>query len=116
MDAGFRREAHQQSMAQNVVRGIVPRLGRRSRRTADEGADDGAAAQPAAPDPMPLIAELLTTLQRMNAPKRIVRDESGQAGRHRAGEQLSRVGYAVPALRASSDPLTAPKSRSAPSP
>ena len=74
MDAGFRREAHQQSMAQNVLRGVA----RSASSTDQTSADDGAAPQPAAPDPMPLIAELLTTLQRMNAPKRIVRDETGR--------------------------------------
>jgi hypothetical protein len=74
MDAGFRREAHQQSMAQNVLRGVA----RSASSTDHTSADDGAAPQPAAPDPMPLIAELLATLQRMNAPKRIVRDETGR--------------------------------------
>jgi hypothetical protein len=74
MDAGFRREAHQQSMAQNVVRGVA----RSASNTENASADDGAAPQPAAPDPMPLIGELLVALQRMNAPKRIVRDETGR--------------------------------------
>jgi hypothetical protein len=85
MEAGFRREAHQQSMAQNVVRGALARRG-------GEGDAAGAAAPASAPgegnggdaapapgiDPMPLIAELLTALQRMNAPKRIVRDQAGK--------------------------------------
>ena len=74
MDAGFRREAHQQSMAQNVIRGVA----RSASNTDNASADDGAAPQPATPDPMPLIGELLVALQRMNAPKRIVRDETGR--------------------------------------
>ena len=84
MEAGFKREAHQQSMAQNVVRGALVRRGpdaegASAAAPAAEGAGNGAGAQPApAVDPMPLIAELLTALQRMNAPKRIVRDEAGK--------------------------------------
>ena len=84
MEAGFKREAHQQSMAQNVVRGALVRRGANGEGAnaaapAGEGAGNGADAQPApAVDPMPLIAELLTALQRMNAPKRIVRDEAGK--------------------------------------
>jgi len=84
MEAGFKREAHQQSMAQNVVRGALVRRGAdgegaRPAAPGVEGAGNGADAQPAPGiDPMPLIAELLTALQRMNAPKRIVRDEAGK--------------------------------------
>ncbi len=98
MDAGFKREAHQQSMAQNVVKGMLVRRspeGEGGSRMPDDGGlpptpiggrttdDDGAApssvlSPPSSVDPLPLIAELLTALQRMNAPKRIVRDETGK--------------------------------------
>jgi hypothetical protein len=42
--------------------------------------EPAAGSSPASPglDPMPLIAELIAALQRMNAPKRIVRDETGK--------------------------------------
>ena len=45
---------------------------------AGNGEGDVVEGDPQAVDPTPLIAELLAALQRMNAPKRIVRDEAGR--------------------------------------
>jgi hypothetical protein len=65
LDMEFKREQHRQSMAQTLARGI----GRRRR---------GKSGEAETIDPAPLLTELLATLQRINGPKRVVRDAQGR--------------------------------------
>jgi hypothetical protein len=67
LEMELKRELHRQALAENMVKGSR----RRRVRT-------GEAAAAEMPDALPLIAELLRTLQQLNAPKRVVRDAEGR--------------------------------------
>jgi hypothetical protein len=77
LDAQLKREQHQQAMHLNVVKAMAPKP-KANGNGAGNGEGNVVEGDPQAVDPMPLIAELLAALQRMNAPKRIVRDEAGR--------------------------------------
>jgi hypothetical protein len=77
LDAELKREQHQQAVHLNVVKAMTPKP-KANGNGAGNGEGDVLAGDPQAVDPTPLIAELLAALQRMNAPKRIVRDEAGR--------------------------------------
>ncbi len=75
LDATIKRESHNQAMAQTMARGLVkPRTASEAQK-ANEGAE---AAVVSAPDPTPLIAELLNALKALTAPKRVVYGANGK--------------------------------------
>lgn len=70
LDASIRRESHSQAMAQTMARGLTtPRP--------DAGSEPGTGGEPA-PDPTPLIAELLNAIKSLTAPKRVVYGANGK--------------------------------------
>ncbi len=77
LDAQLKREQHQQAVHLNLVKAMTPKP-KANGNGAGNGEGDVVEGDPQAVDPTPLIAELLAALQRMNAPKRIVRDEAGR--------------------------------------
>ena len=75
LDATIKRESHNQAMAQTMARELVnPRAG----SEAEKPNEGGEAAVATAPDPTPLIGELLNALKALTAPKRVVYGANGK--------------------------------------
>jgi len=75
LDATIKRESHNQAMAQRMARGLVNPRAASEAEKATEGAEATVAS---APDPTPLIAELLNALKALTAPKRVVYGANGE--------------------------------------
>ena len=75
LDASLKREAHQQSMAQAMVKEMT--MTDDARQMTEDG-QGGPSSVPEHPMLKPML-ELIAELKRANAPKRIVRDHSGKA-------------------------------------
>lgn len=73
LDASIRRESHSQAMAQTMARGLSAAW-----TGPETGAPGGQSTAPSAPDPTPLIAELLNALKSLTAPKRVVYGANGK--------------------------------------
>jgi hypothetical protein len=75
LEASIRREQHNRDMAQSLARGLAgPRPDPAGERSEPEAGGEAAPA----PDPTPLIAELLNALKSLTSPKRVVYGTNGK--------------------------------------